>query len=92
MTSVSDTFQLYISRLLFVFSSYYYVEEDDFDVGMLQLCVGFPVRTRRGNHLTNTPVSPTPSAHAVANSLASLLARGLSHHYLPTSAELPKLK
>ncbi|KAG8244817.1 E3 ubiquitin-protein ligase huwe1 [Homalodisca vitripennis] len=52
---------------------------------LVKLCVGFPVRTRRGNHLTNTPVSPTPSAHNVANSLAALLTRGLSPHYLPNS-------
>ncbi|XP_018898771.2 E3 ubiquitin-protein ligase HUWE1 isoform X2 [Bemisia tabaci] len=46
---------------------------------LTKLCVGFPARTRRGNHLTNTPVCPTPAAEAVSNVLANLLAQGLNY-------------
>uniref|UniRef100_A0A1B6DRZ8 HECT-type E3 ubiquitin transferase n=1 Tax=Clastoptera arizonana TaxID=38151 RepID=A0A1B6DRZ8_9HEMI len=57
---------------------------------LVKLCVGFPVRSRRGNN-TTTPVVPTPSAQAVAATLATLLSRGLNCEELPC-APAPKFK
>ncbi|KAI1287400.1 E3 ubiquitin-protein ligase HUWE1 [Halotydeus destructor] len=59
---------------------------------LVKLCVGSPIRQRRGHHaMPNIPLSPSPAARAVAGSLTKLLANGLSWEPPPTSP-IPKFR
>lgn len=51
----------------------------------MKLCVGSPLRQRRGQQVPPTPVPPTVPARAVATALTRLLASGLSWEPPPTS-------
>ena len=52
---------------------------------LVKLCVGSPLRQRRGQQVPPTPVPPTVPARAVATALTRLLASGLSWEPPPTS-------
>ncbi|XP_031335949.1 E3 ubiquitin-protein ligase HUWE1-like isoform X2 [Photinus pyralis] len=58
---------------------------------LVKLCVGTPVRQRRGQNIVSTPLFPTPNARAVATALNYLLANGLNSAKLPQSP-VPKFK
>ncbi|KAF5283384.1 hypothetical protein FQA39_LY04760 [Lamprigera yunnana] len=58
---------------------------------LVKLCVGTPVRQRRGQHFVSTPVFPSPYARSVATALNYLLANGLNSSRLPPSP-IPKFK
>ncbi|KAK5639592.1 hypothetical protein RI129_012084 [Pyrocoelia pectoralis] len=58
---------------------------------LVKLCVGTPVRQRRGQNIVSTPLFPTPHARAVATALNYLLANGLNSAKLPQSP-VPKFK
>ncbi|QQP39182.1 Uncharacterized protein FKW44_019979, partial [Caligus rogercresseyi] len=52
---------------------------------LVKLCVGSPIRQRRGQHVPPTPSAPSSYAIAVASALNKLLASGLSWSPPPTS-------
>jgi E3 ubiquitin-protein ligase HUWE1 len=52
---------------------------------LVKLCVGSPLRQRRGQQVPPTPVPPSVPARAVATALTRLLASGLSWEPPPTS-------
>ena len=59
---------------------------------LVKLCVGTPLRHRRGHHsIQNLPLPPSPPARAVAVALTKLLSRGLSWVPPPTSP-IPKFR
>lgn len=58
---------------------------------LVKLCMGSPVRQRRGQQMPLTPALPSQAARSVATSLNCLLTRGLSWDKLPPSP-IPKFK
>ena len=58
---------------------------------LVKLCVGSPLRQRRGQQIPATPAPPSPPARAVASALTKLLAAGLSWEPPPTSP-IPKFR
>ncbi|XP_064483541.1 E3 ubiquitin-protein ligase HUWE1-like isoform X1 [Ornithodoros turicata] len=58
---------------------------------LVKLCVGSPMRQRRGQQVPPSPTSPSPSARAVASALTRLLASGLSWEP-PLTSPLPKFR
>ena len=58
---------------------------------LVKLCVGSPLRQRRGQQIPATPAPPSPPARAVASALTKLLASGLSWEPPPTSP-IPKFR
>merc|ERR1719410_1226058 len=58
---------------------------------LVKLCVGSPLRQRRGQVAQPTPAVPTPNARNVATALTKLLYKGLSWEPPPTSP-LPKFR
>lgn len=52
---------------------------------LVKLCVGSPVRQRRGQNIVTTPMVPSPHAKSVATALNYLLASGLNTERLPQS-------
>ena len=58
---------------------------------LVKLCVGSPLRQRRGQVNPPTPAMPSPPARAVATSLTKLLTAGLSWQPPPTSP-IPKFR
>ncbi|XP_058791372.1 E3 ubiquitin-protein ligase HUWE1 isoform X2 [Phymastichus coffea] len=58
---------------------------------LVKLCMGSPVRQRRGQPTPLMPTLPSQAARAVATALNCLLMRGLSHDKLPPSP-VPKFK
>ncbi|KAL6427456.1 hypothetical protein ACFW04_008764 [Cataglyphis niger] len=58
---------------------------------LVKLCMGSPVRQRRGQQMPLTPTLPSQAARSVATALNCLLMRGLSHDKLPPSP-IPKFK
>lgn len=52
---------------------------------LVKLCVGSPIRQRRGQNTVATPSFPSPHAQSVATALNSLLANGLDSDKLPPS-------
>ncbi|UYV80320.1 HUWE1 [Cordylochernes scorpioides] len=58
---------------------------------LVKLCVGSPIRQRRGQQIPPAPPVPTPAAREVASALTQLLAAGLSWEPPPTSP-LPKFR
>lgn len=58
---------------------------------LVKLCVGTPVRQRRGQNIVSAPVFPSPYARSVATALNYLLANGLNSEKLPPSP-IPKFK
>lgn len=56
-----------------------------------QLCVGSPMRQRRGQQVPPSPTAPSPSARAVASALTRLLANGLSWEP-PLTSPMPKFR
>ncbi|GLH08141.1 uncharacterized protein GBIM_13439 [Gryllus bimaculatus] len=59
---------------------------------LVKLCVGSPMRQRRGQQLTtSTPLVPSPPARAVAGALTDLLVDGLNWKLLP-STRITKFK
>ena len=58
---------------------------------LVKLCVGSPLRQRRGQQVPPAPPMPSPPARAVATALTKLLASGLSWLPPPTSP-LPKFR
>lgn len=58
---------------------------------LVKLCMGSPVRQRRGQQMPLTPALPSQAARSVASSLNGLLTRGLSWDKLPPSP-IPKFK
>lgn len=65
--------------------------EGDVDLCNFQLCVGSPIRQRRGQQLPLTPSLPSQAARSVAKALNGLLTRGLSWDKLPPSP-IPKFR
>lgn len=57
----------------------------------LQLCVGSPMRQRRGQQIPPSPSVPSPAARAVASALTRLLAMGLSWEP-PPACPVPKFR
>ena len=58
---------------------------------LVKLCVGSPLRQRRGQQVPPAPAMPSPPARAVATALTKLLTSGLSWEPPPTSP-LPKFR
>ncbi|XP_076304373.1 LOW QUALITY PROTEIN: HECT, UBA and WWE domain containing E3 ubiquitin protein ligase 1 [Tachypleus tridentatus] len=58
---------------------------------LVKLCVGSPMRQRRGQQIPPSPTIPTPAARAVASALTHLLASGLSWEP-PETSPLPKFR
>jgi E3 ubiquitin-protein ligase HUWE1 len=58
---------------------------------LVKLCVGSPLRQRRGQQVPPAPVMPSPPARAVATALAKLLTSGLSWEP-PATSPLPKFR
>lgn len=58
---------------------------------LVKLCMGSPVRQRRGQQMPLAPTVPSQAARSVASSLNSLLKNGLSWDQLPPSP-IPKFK
>lgn len=58
---------------------------------LVKLCVGSPVRQRRGQNIVPTPTLPSPYARSVATALNLLLANGLNSERLPPSP-IPKFR
>lgn len=58
---------------------------------LVKLCVGSPMRQRRGQQIPPSPTVPTPAARAVASALTRLLAAGLSWEP-PATSPLPKFR
>jgi len=58
---------------------------------LVKLCVGSPLRQRRGQQVPPAPAMPSPPARAVATALTKLLALGLSWQPPPTSP-IPKFR
>ncbi|XP_054708625.1 E3 ubiquitin-protein ligase HUWE1-like [Uloborus diversus] len=58
---------------------------------LVKLCVGSPMRQRRGQQIPPSPSSPSPAARAVASALTRLLAMGLSWEPPPASP-VPKFR
>ncbi|XP_025833004.1 E3 ubiquitin-protein ligase HUWE1-like [Agrilus planipennis] len=58
---------------------------------LVKLCVGSPVRQRRGQNIVSSPPCPGPYAKAVATALNYLLANGLNAEKLPPSP-IPKFR
>merc|ERR1719187_2995789 len=58
---------------------------------LVKLCVGSPLRQRRGQQIPPTPAMPAPPARSVATALTKLLASGLSWEPPPTSP-IPKFR
>ncbi|XP_020278772.1 E3 ubiquitin-protein ligase HUWE1 isoform X2 [Pseudomyrmex gracilis] len=58
---------------------------------LVKLCMGSPVRQRRGQQMPLTPTVPSQAARSVATALNCLLTRGLSWDKLPPSP-IPKFK
>ncbi|XP_022915522.2 E3 ubiquitin-protein ligase HUWE1 isoform X2 [Onthophagus taurus] len=58
---------------------------------LVKLCVGSPMRQRRGQNMVPTPSFPIPNAGSVATALNSLLANSLSSDRLPPSP-VPKFQ
>ena len=58
---------------------------------LVKLCVGSPLRQRRGQQIPATPAPPSPPARAIASALTKLLASGLSWEPPPTSP-IPKFR
>ncbi|XP_075729982.1 HECT, UBA and WWE domain containing E3 ubiquitin protein ligase 1 isoform X4 [Rhipicephalus microplus] len=56
---------------------------------LVKLCVGSPMRQRRGQQVPPSPTAPSPSARAVASALTRLLANGLSWEP-PLTSPMPK--
>lgn len=58
---------------------------------LVKLCVGSPMRQRRGQNIVSTPPFPGPFARQVATALNTLLANGLNWEKLPPSP-VPKFR
>lgn len=58
---------------------------------LVKLCVGSPIRQRRGQNIVATPTMPSPYAKSVATALNLLLANGLNCDRLPPSP-VPKFR
>ncbi|XP_012277229.1 E3 ubiquitin-protein ligase HUWE1 isoform X2 [Orussus abietinus] len=58
---------------------------------LVKLCMGSPIRQRRGHQLHAPPTLPSQAARSVATALNCLLTRGLSWDKLPPSP-IPKFK
>ncbi|KAL1452367.1 hypothetical protein MTO96_006284, partial [Rhipicephalus appendiculatus] len=58
---------------------------------LVKLCVGSPMRQRRGQQVPPSPTAPSPSARAVASALTRLLANGLSWEP-PLTSPMPKFR
>ncbi|XP_053985847.1 E3 ubiquitin-protein ligase HUWE1-like isoform X2 [Hylaeus volcanicus] len=58
---------------------------------LVKLCMGSPVRQRRGQYMPPTPTLPSQAARSVATALNCLLTRGLTWDILPPSP-IPKFK
>ncbi|KAG7210750.1 hypothetical protein KM043_012246 [Ampulex compressa] len=58
---------------------------------LVKLCMGSPIRQRRGQQMPLTPALPSQAARSVATALNCLLTRGLSWDKLPPSP-IPKFK
>lgn len=58
---------------------------------LVKLCVGSPIRQRRGQNAVAAPTFPSPHAQSVATALNSLLANGLNSDKLPPSP-VPKFR
>lgn len=58
---------------------------------LVKLCVGSPMRQRRGQNMVATPSYPGPFAREVATALNNLLANGLNWEKLPPSP-VPKFR
>ncbi|KAF8790741.1 E3 ubiquitin-protein ligase HUWE1 like protein [Argiope bruennichi] len=58
---------------------------------LVKLCVGSPMRQRRGQQIPPSPSMPSPAARAVATALTRLLAMGLSWEP-PPSSPVPKFR
>ena len=58
---------------------------------LVKLCMGSPIRPRRGQQLPQMPAIPSSAARGVASALNILLTRGLSYNKLPPSP-IPKFK
>lgn len=58
---------------------------------LVKLCVGSPLRQRRGQNVVATPTLLTPHARDVATALCTLLANGLNSDCLPPSP-IPKFR
>eukprot|EP00095_Tigriopus_kingsejongensis_P000123 maker-scaffold450_size166944-snap-gene-0.20 protein:Tk00123 transcript:maker-scaffold450_size166944-snap-gene-0.20-mRNA-1 annotation:"hypothetical protein DAPPUDRAFT_313219" len=58
---------------------------------LVKLCVGSPLRQRRGQPTPLTPATPSPPARAVASSLTKLLAAGLSWDP-PATSPIPRFR
>nr|XP_042906094.1 E3 ubiquitin-protein ligase HUWE1 [Parasteatoda tepidariorum] len=58
---------------------------------LVKLCVGSPMRQRRGQQIPPSPSVPSPAARAVATALTRLLAMGLSWEPPPASP-VPKFR
>lgn len=58
---------------------------------LVKLCVGSPIRQRRGQNIVTTPPFPGPFARQVATALNNLLASGLNWEKLPPSP-VPKFR
>ncbi|XP_043493606.1 E3 ubiquitin-protein ligase HUWE1 [Polistes fuscatus] len=58
---------------------------------LVKLCMGSPIRQRRGQQMPLTPALPSQAARSVATALNCLLTRGLSWEILPPSP-IPKFQ
>merc|ERR550519_1378971 len=56
---------------------------------LVKLCVGSPLRQRRGQQIPPSPAMPSPPARAVATALTKLLASGLLWEP-PATSPIPK--
>lgn len=59
---------------------------------LVKLCVGSPIRQRRGQNIIAVPPLPTLYARSVSTALNVLLADGLDYERLPTLPKCPLLK
>ena len=58
---------------------------------LVKLCVGSPLRQRRGQQIPPTPAPPSPPARAVASALTRLLSSGLSWEP-PSTSPIPRFR
>lgn len=58
---------------------------------LVNLCVGSPLRQRRGQQIAPTPAMPSAQARSVAGALTKLLAQGLSWEP-PATSPVPKFR
>ena len=58
---------------------------------LVKLCVGSPLRQRRGQQIPPVPAMPSPSARSVAAALTKLLASGLSWEP-PSTSPVPRFR